>query len=351
MVQPKKQYEIFPFNEKGKILIGKTVKDKIDLLHREVGNLEWSGIMTYKKTAGHISDPKSVVIEIVDLYPMDIGSHSYTEFDSEDPKEMCDMYNRMPSYMDHRYGLIHSHHNMTTFFSGEDMQELHTNVANYDPYYLSLIVNFKGEYTAKVAYLHKIESRDIKIFDEDGEEGFISTKEKEVMFTFDLVVEIENDRVDDPIIMERLEEIREKKKKEKVGTKHVGFQRWTDKVQNVQHEINFKSSFTDDVRSKLPKSIMLNNNFDGYIYQAFDSVANEINEKGGDTTFVYNKWADELYEFILDQFECNDFDEIQKVFREMVRLAEPMKNNKLYGDHVEAFINVLDIYIHSIETN
>lgn len=41
---------------------------------------------------------------------------------------------------------------MSTFFSGEDMRELHDNTANY-PFYLSLIVNFDGKYAAKIAFV------------------------------------------------------------------------------------------------------------------------------------------------------------------------------------------------------
>lgn len=40
---------------------------------------------------------------------------------------------------------------MQTFFSGTDKDELLSNAGNYN-YYLSLIVNFKHEYTAKIAY-------------------------------------------------------------------------------------------------------------------------------------------------------------------------------------------------------
>lgn len=49
-----------------------------------------------------------------------------------------------------RQGLIHSHHNMATFFSPEDDDELQLNAPNHN-YYLSLIVNNAGAYCAALA--------------------------------------------------------------------------------------------------------------------------------------------------------------------------------------------------------
>lgn len=61
--------------------------------------------------------------------------------------------------------LIHSHHNMTCFFSGTDMSELHDNAPNHN-YYLSLIVNYKEDtgnnWCAKVAYVTEEKKEGIK---------------------------------------------------------------------------------------------------------------------------------------------------------------------------------------------
>lgn len=50
--------------------------------------------------------------------------------------------------------LIHSHNNMSVFFSGTDVSELEDNAPNHE-YYLSLIVNNKGDKQAKVCHVAK----------------------------------------------------------------------------------------------------------------------------------------------------------------------------------------------------
>lgn len=50
--------------------------------------------------------------------------------------------------------LIHSHNNMSVFFSGTDVSELEDNAPNHE-YYLSLIVNNKGDKQAKVCHIAK----------------------------------------------------------------------------------------------------------------------------------------------------------------------------------------------------
>lgn len=347
--QKKQQYDMFPMKGKGKMIIPREVKSIIDLLHSEVGNIEWCGVITYKKEAGHISDPESTIFRAVDIYPMDIGSHSYTEFDSDDPKEICDMYDRMPSYMDHRYGLIHTHHTMNTFFSGTDMQELHDNVANYSPYYLSLIVNIKGDYTAKIAYLQKLNSRDIEIVDEDGSIGTIKTQERELMFTFDLDVEIEGHEVKHPMILERLNEIRDKKKAA-TATKQYGFHKTTEKTQNVQQVIKFPLSQVEKVRSFLPTVIMQNDKYNGNVWQAFTGVNKEIDGDLDKADMIYNIWATNIYDQVLTHFECETHDDVENILKEMTRMLDILKDHTLYGEHVKNFIGILDLYIMEINT-
>ena len=67
-----------------------------------------------------------------------------------------------------KMGHIHSHHNMSTFFSGTDTDELHENAVNY-LYYLSLIVNFSGKYSAKIAVHTKEEDRYLVHKNETGD--------------------------------------------------------------------------------------------------------------------------------------------------------------------------------------
>lgn len=208
----KKQYELLELKQKGKLIITKDVKKKIDQMHDRVGNTEWCGFIFYEKVEGSISDPKTYVAKTTDIYMMDIGSHSYTESDNH-ADDVIKMVDRVPAYMENRYGLIHTHHNMKAFFSGTDMQELHDNVHLYS-YYLSLIVNFDDNWCAKIAKLIDINSSSYTISEEDEEDVLVEIPAKKVMVTFDLDVEFEQVEPYNDVVELRIAEIRERKKKE-----------------------------------------------------------------------------------------------------------------------------------------
>lgn len=65
----------------GKLVITPRLKNIIDALHSEVGSTEWSGILFYKKTQGNIQDLKDLEFVADFIYPMNIGSSTYTEFE------------------------------------------------------------------------------------------------------------------------------------------------------------------------------------------------------------------------------------------------------------------------------
>lgn len=99
---------------------------------------------------------------------------------------------------------------MNTFFSGEDIDELHTNVENYSKngsYYLSLIVNMAEKYTAKIVKLIEVPSTEIVIEEEGEEVKRISSGSEQMMMMFDLDIEIESILEDDDL-MERIGELK-----------------------------------------------------------------------------------------------------------------------------------------------
>lgn len=207
-----KKYETLELKEKGKLIITEDVKKKIDQMHDRIGNTEWCGFIFYEKVEGSISDPETYVAKTTDVYMMDIGSHSYTESDNH-TDDVVSMVDRIPAYMENRYGLIHTHHNMSAFFSGTDIQELHDNVHLYS-YYLSLIVNFDGKWCAKIAKLIDVESSSYTITEEDEDDVIVNIPSKKVMITFDLDIEFEQPEAYDDVVELRIAEIRERKKKE-----------------------------------------------------------------------------------------------------------------------------------------
>lgn len=139
--------------DKIKLILDAELLNQIDYAHNKVGKTEWSGFLLYKQEEGDFETPSSIVLKAYKFFPLDIGTPGHTQFRMT-PEAMEDLENAYPDYAEYKLGLIHTHHTMSTFFSGEDMNELHDNTANY-PYYLSLIVNFEGKYAAKVAFIAK----------------------------------------------------------------------------------------------------------------------------------------------------------------------------------------------------
>lgn len=192
-VSEKKTYQRFELHGKGKLIITKKLQGQIDYLHDKIGNFEWIGILLYTKEEGSISDPNSIVIKAHKMFPMDIGTpgHTTAKLDAE---AVLDIYDRVPDIMELKQGLIHTHHNMDTFFSVEDWSELNDNTPNHN-YYLSLIVNFKGIYQAKVALMADVST----VFNyTDCDDSNIHSKSTEkVLMTFNMDIVKEGEDVDE----------------------------------------------------------------------------------------------------------------------------------------------------------
>lgn len=145
--------------QKGKLEISPTLAAMITELHEVGGSNEWSGILVYRVLNGDINNPERFHAVAEGFFPMDMGSGAYTEYEPDE--SIIDIYTHFPRLdpeknvrQDWRLGQIHTHHNMGAFFSGTDDGELKDNAGKY-PYYLSLIVDTKGTYKAKVAILAK----------------------------------------------------------------------------------------------------------------------------------------------------------------------------------------------------
>jgi len=140
---------------------------QISCLHNQCpANNEWSGILIYEVTAGNIDELEKLSIKAHAVFPMDFGNGAYTEYESSPQMlKIFEIYPQIdPVKKDPKWfiGHIHSHHNMSTFFSGTDQSELLTNVKNL-PIYLSLIVNYACMPCAKIAIMTDAEESKISI--------------------------------------------------------------------------------------------------------------------------------------------------------------------------------------------
>lgn len=128
-----------------KLIIPEKVEEKIRYLLRKFPSTEWSGVL-FTTHEGNFED-NNLVITCQDIYPMDLGNATFTQFQmSED----------VASYMaenielfDCDLQLVHSHHVMSTSPSGTDLNTLRTE-GNDRNCFVSLIVNNAGTYYAAV---------------------------------------------------------------------------------------------------------------------------------------------------------------------------------------------------------
>ena len=195
-----------------KINIPLYVEKKIRILCREIHNIEWSGILFYRVN-GSFEDG-TLEVDCVDIYQMDEGSTGYTEFDMS-----ADVMNYMVEHPeliseDIFQGLIHSHNNMSTFFSGTDTGTLLAEGSDVN-HFVSLIVNNAGVYTAgitrRVSVVQKVSEEytypSWKDSEKSGTREFTATKTYVQWFN----LEVNKDEVvkeDESEILDRIKEVR-----------------------------------------------------------------------------------------------------------------------------------------------
>ncbi len=203
------KYPVIELKGRGTVIITDYVQKRINMLHEQIGSTEWCAFITYDKVSGSINDPANFIVKIADIYPMGIGSETYTESDNH-ASELSKMDQRIPSYFMSRTGFCHTHHDMKTFFSGTDLQELHNNVDKYDgdSYYLSLIVNFAKVNSCKVVKLVDIPANKA-VYNETGTEHTMEFPAEKVMIMFDLDVKIEENIIwNDDVMQTRIDELK-----------------------------------------------------------------------------------------------------------------------------------------------
>lgn len=194
-----------------KLIIPAEVERKIRFTCQKVWNTEWSGTLFFTHEGSF--ENNDLVIRCVDIYIMDIGTQAYTEFDMNPDviSYMCEN----PELLDCQMGLIHSHNNMSTFFSGTDTATLKEEGRDRNNF-VSLIVNNAGSYTAAITRRIKskqvMESVSYEFFG-DGEKQ--DTKEyvsdADEIEWFYLKIEKEGENYSFPDMETRLEEIKQAK--------------------------------------------------------------------------------------------------------------------------------------------
>lgn len=141
-----KEVKLIKRQDTFKMILQKEVADKIDFVCRNLcSKREWSGVLFYTPE-GNFED-KNLVIRCNDIYLMDIGSEAFTEFNMS--PDVIHYMSENPNLIDCQMGLIHSHHNMSTFFSSTDINTLKEEGLDR-LHFVSLIVNNSGTYSAAI---------------------------------------------------------------------------------------------------------------------------------------------------------------------------------------------------------
>ena len=194
-----------------KLVIPAEVERKIRFTCNRIWSTEWSGTLFFTHEGSFEND--DLIVKCVDIYIMDIGTQAYTEFDMN-PDVIAYMCEH-PELLDCQMGLIHSHNNMSTFFSSTDTATLKEEGRDRNNF-VSLIVNNAGSYTAAITRRIKskkiIESTSYEFFG-DGErqdtKNYVSNADE--IEWFYLKIEKEGETFDFPDLASRLEEIKQAK--------------------------------------------------------------------------------------------------------------------------------------------
>lgn len=144
-----------------KVVMPEKVLNQIKYLCSEIHAVEWSGILFYS-IDGTITDPANLTLKLESILPMHKGTQSYTEY--EFGPEVIEFMeaNEEDGAMDWKMAHIHSHNNMGVFFSGTDWSELEDNAPNHN-FYLSLIVNNRMDFCAKVCFIADTDTEEIQL--------------------------------------------------------------------------------------------------------------------------------------------------------------------------------------------
>lgn len=206
-----------------KLVIPADVENKIRYLCNKISQVEWSGTLFYTYSGSF--EEGTLEIRCVDIFPMDIGSQTYTEFDMS-PDVVAYMTDH-PELLNCQMGLIHSHNNMATFFSGTDTATLREE-GNDRNHFVSLIVNNAGTYTAAIT--RKITEKKVisstfiyRTFDDIEKTGTRTVEVEEEAIVYNMLNIVKEGEVTEPFleINERLEVI--KKNKTKVAATKAPF--------------------------------------------------------------------------------------------------------------------------------
>ena len=323
-----------------KLYVPRKVEEKIRYLCRKYPSLEWSGVLFYTHT-GTFED-NNLEIHCEDIYPMDLGSATFTKFQNDETIVgyvadnidlfQCDM------------GLIHSHNRMSCWFSGTDTSTLQSE-GNDTNCFVSLIVNNEGTYCAAIT--RKVQSKkrviteylgsSYEFFGEGAKQltgsNEAGREEAETTSIEYFMLDVEREIVDNPFdfLDKRFEEIESKKKNVSLPKepdtfeyKFLNSERYKSASAKENLLIEEPSMFSREemgevfttdwepdtkiihhlVCQMITCSLIINKDIDlkQWIVRHMNNKYKEIFEESGDPQH-FNEWKEFIVEFLFNQYE------------------------------------------------
>lgn len=373
--QVQRQTSLEKHQDTYKLIIPADVEKKIRHLCNRVHSVEWSGTLFYTYSGTY--EDGTLEIRCVDIFPMDIGTSAYTEFDMS-PDVIAYMTDH-PELLDCQTGLIHSHCTFQTFFSNTDISTLREE-GNDRNHFVSLIVNNEGTYTAAIT--RKIIERKVtnttfsyKTFGNIEKTGTRTTEVEEEVIAYNMLNIIKEGEVVEPFleIDERLNIIRKNKDKvKKASTPSTYYPftplRYSEKGEKIKQPTLFDEDFLE---SEPPRKVELERNFSipastvksitlqlltGSIAIADVSRIDPV-EWAGQMEKLFDKrfnndiklfafWAELMVEFVLTNFipdEFTRFEEeyISELSQDIYKVMNSLPQNK----YIKSLQNTLLIWM------
>ena len=380
-----------------KLVIPANVEEKIRYLQRKFPHTEWSGVLfTSHKGSFEGND---LVITCHDIYPMDLGNSTYTEYKMDE-----NVAGYMADNVDLFYcdlSQIHSHHCMAAYFSGTDLATLREE-GNEKNCFVSLIVNNEGTYcaaiTRKIKSKTEVTTKSLGTSYEFFGDGSIATGEQSELAVTQVIdrevieyymLDIEKEEVENPLayLDERFDEIEKKKKEEKDKVKSTSvypigksewnfweddksFEDWrkekhsfpevkeqflfddkTMKEMEVTPQVQFQKETIQSLLAKmLTCSLLVNTdnfNMEYWIKQFMvDKYSNLFAVPG-----TFDAWCDFIVDFLITNFYDDEIpeevyydpDEFQSQLAKA--LHEELSVYKGLNDYIDDYLNTIDRYI------
>lgn len=360
-------YPLFEMKEKGRIILPINVINQIMYLNAYIGKTEWSGILIYDVVSGHPSKPLEFVLKAKHIFLMDIGSGTFTQYETDG--DIVDIYDNIEGAMDMKIGHVHSHHDMGAFFSGTDNDELMENVDKHN-YYVSLIVNFSGNYVAKVAFLSEVKTLTQMHYTNDHGELQLSEEESvtKTMVVTNMNISLE---YNEEFFYNRITQVEEKIKLAKEAAKHkdkekfgrsskqqpfryseYGFER--DEVQRIYGAMgsqitkhNPKKLSTADVEHLTRNIIAVDTNLDET--RTTYTVLHVIADSSEAQIVFYKEFLGSNIENIINSFFDSEtglaYDELENIVSEVAMAIKRFKAIKRLQKIIPVIIEVLDDFL------